>query len=759
MSLQRGVFRTVWKRKVQSIGAILLLFIAVMLYIMMTNSLSSLDKSYRIFNEDYVQEDFHFIAANKIEESQADRLEEELSIQLEKRSFADVSLEGEETLRILTVSNEVNLPYVSEGELPQSENEIALSEKFAGLLSLNVGELIHFNGESYTISGLVYLPDYVYPVENEANLLSMPGSFGVSVMTEAGLAATGLPLITQYMGVIEQNTDLTKLKKEINDVVPVLKWVNASENPGISTFETEVEGSKSFSALLPLIITLLAIMMVTLLAAKQIEWERKQIGTLKALGFTKGELLKAYISLPLLVGLAGTILGGAAGWLLSTPVQVLYTDFYHIPPITSVGNPFIFLWAITVPVFLILLISGIAIYRKVSSDLLSLMKGSASGELKQNTLQGNWVVSRFSNFQTKYRIRALLRSKSRVFYMLVGSIFSSVTLLFGFLSMNSMDTLFTDTYQNVNKYNYAVHYSGIQTDQRLTDDEPFTLIQAELDSIKDNDQEKSVAHQTVAFYGVDPSVTLVDLSVGETNGDIAKALAGGVIINQVVAYTHDLEVGDEISLISSTNSEAMTFAITGIVESYTGASIYTDRAVLNELAGFPEHTYTGKWTMEEPDDQSAIFMMEDKTEIVDSFESMMGPSRYSILITAGIAIFIGVLIMSLLTNMILEENTYTISMLKVLGYENKAVAKMVLNLYTAVVIVGYLLSIPLSLMAMESIVKYLAGETSFALPVELSPIWLAAGLLIMLLTYQLSLFVSKRKIGKISLQEVMTRQD
>ncbi|WP_243298746.1 ABC transporter permease [Bacillus litorisediminis] len=735
------------------------LLIAVMLYIMMSNSLSSLDKSYQQFKNDFIQEDFHFIAANQIEESQVDRLKEEFSIQLEERSFTDVSLEGEETLRVLTVSKEVNLPYVSDGLLPETKNEIALSEKFAETLNVKVGDSIRIKGNSYTISGLIFLPDYVYPIENETNLLSIPGSFGVGVMTEEGMSALGLPLITQYMGVTEQNSDLTELKQEMNQVVPVLKWVNASENPGISTFETEVEGSKSFSTVLPLFITLLAIMMVTLLVTKQIEWERKQIGTLKALGFSKGELVNAYISLPLLVGLTGTVLGSIAGWLLSAPIQALYTDYYHIPSLTTVGNPLIFVWAIAVPVFLILIISGIAIHRKVSSDPLTLMHGAAIGELKHYRTVGSRFVSRFSNFQTKYRVRAMLRSKSRMFYMLIGSIFSSVTLLFGFLSMNSLDTLFTDTYQNVNKYNYAVHYNSIQTEQDATGGDPFALIQAEIGTINVNDKKKAVADQTVTLYGVDPEVTLVDLSVGENSGNISAALKDGVIINQVIAYTHDLHLGDEITLISSTNGEEMTFQINGIVDSYTGASLYTDIAILNEMAGFPEHSYTGIWTMEEPKDQSEIFMMEDKSKIVDSFESLIGPSRFSILITAGIAIFIGVLIMSLLTNMILEENTYTISMLKVLGYENKAIAKMVLNLYTAVVIVGYLLSIPLSLAAMESIVKYLAGETSFALPVELSPISLIAGLLIMLVTYQLSLFVSKRKVAKISLQEVMKRQD
>lgn len=759
MSLRKGVLRTIWKRKWQSFGSILLLIVAVMLYIMMTNSLSSLDKSYQLFKADYKQEDFNFISSEKMEKSKIDSLEEELSIQLEERTMVDISLDQDQTLRIMTVSDEINLPYMQEGKLPSAANEMALTEKYSRTLQVDVGDSLELNGTSFIITGLVYLPDYVYPIENEANLLSIPGAFGLGLMTDEGMNEIGVTGITQYSGLTEGTSDLTVIKQKINSIVPVLKWVDASENPAISTFETEVEGSKSFSSILPLIITLIAIMMVTLLVTKHIEWERKQIGTLKALGYSKWELLKAYISLPLLVGLTGTILGTAFGWLLSTPMQMLYTDFYHIPPITSVGSVSAFVMAIVIPVLLLLVVSGIAIYRKVSSDPLLLMKGTNQKQHNQHVMSGNWLVKRFSSFQTKYRVRSMLRSKSRMFYMLVGSIFSSVTLIFGFLNMNSIDSLFTDTYQNVNKYNYGVYYSGFHTGNGENNEDPFTLIQAEIKSIMVDGKETAVTDQTVSLYGVDPELTLVDLSVGEHEGNVSESLTEGIMINQVIAYSLDVELGDQISLVSSTNGESKSFTVKGIVKSYTGAAIYTSRDTVNDFAGYPDQVFTGVWTMDEPKDQSQIFMIEDKTQIVEAFETMIGPSKYSIVITAGIAIFIGVLIMSLLTNMILEENTYTISMLKVLGYENKAVAKMVLNLYTAVVVAGYLISIPISLVAMNAIVKYMAGETSFALPVELEPISLIVGLLIILFTYQLSLFVSKRKLRKISLEEVMKRQE
>ncbi|GAA0346396.1 FtsX-like permease family protein [Bacillus carboniphilus] len=757
MSLQKGVMRTIWKRKMQSLGSIILLMIAVMLYIMMTNSLTSLDKSYQMFKENYQQESFQFISADRMEAEQVAKLEQKMGIELEERSFVDVSVDGDRTLRLLTIPTNINQPYLTEGVIPTNENEVALAEKYAAILGLTVGDNLKLNNQTFEISGLVYLPDYIYPIENEANLMSMPGDFGVGLLTVDGLSYLGLPSVIQYSGLNSSEMELTKVKQEINKLIPVLKWTNANENPAISTFETEVEGSMKFSSFLPLIITLMAIMMVTLLVTKQIEWERKQIGTLKALGYQRFELLKAYISLPLLVGLLGTILGSLLGWVLSSPLQTLYTDFYHIPTFTSVGSVFSFVLAILVPVLLLLVISGIAIFRKVSSDPLTLMKGEQSGHQINQKVRGQSFISKFSNYQTKYRVRAMLRSKSRMFYMLIGSIFSSVTLIFGFLNMNSIDVLFTETFQNVNQYNYGVYYKGLQTEE--VDGDPFTLIQSEIDTITVGGQEKEISGPSVSLYGVDSDVTLVNLEEANLEGNIKKALEEGVIINQVISYSHNLEIGDQISLISATNGDTHTFTVQGIVEAYTGATIYASRHTVNEFAGFPAKSYTGAWTLNEPNDQSEIFMLEDKAKIVDSFESLIGPSRYSILITAGIAITIGVLIMSLLTNMILEENTYTISMLKVLGYEDKTIAKMVLNLYTTVVLVGYIISIPISLLAMNEVVRYLASETSFALPVKLQPIWIMIGLLIILLTYQLSLFVSKRKLRKVSLQEVMKHQD
>ncbi|MBD1378749.1 FtsX-like permease family protein [Metabacillus arenae] len=108
--------------------------------------------------------------------------------------------------------------------------------------------------------------------------------------------------------------------------------------------------------------------------------------------------------------------------------------------------------------------------------------------------------------------------------------------------------------------------------------------------------------------------------------------------------------------------------------------------------------------------------------MIDAFEALIGPMRYSIIIISAFAFVIGFIIIRLVTNLMIEENTSTIALLKVIGYENKRISSLMLNLYTPVVIFAYLLGVPLGIFSFETMMKSIAEETSFTLPAEIQPI-------------------------------------
>ena len=116
------------------------------------------------------------------------------------------------------------------------------------------------------------------------------------------------------------------------------------------------------------------------------------------------------------------------------------------------------------------------------------------------------------------------------------------------------------------------------------------------------------------------------------------------------------------------------------------------------------------------------------------------------------------IIIMVIANIVVEENKKTISLMKVLGYENKRISKIVLNIYTPFIIIAYLISIPVMTKILKMIVKALLGDTKITIPIEADPVMLGFGLIGLLAAYYLALALSKKVLNKIPLAIALKRE-
>ncbi|WP_064090937.1 ABC transporter permease [Rossellomorea aquimaris] len=744
--LSKSVFKEMKNSKLQFGGAIFLIFLGVMLFIMLRSSITSIEKSNLTFAEDYVQEDFQFYTSEKLTNEKITLIEEKHQVEMERRLTSDVELDdGKKTLRLFNETTTVDKAYVEKGQLPKEKNEVAISDIFARKNSMEIGDTILLNGEDKEISGFIYLPDYIYPLKNEREIVNNATDFGYGILTEdvfEGLEDSA----SYYIGKWNKRGSVSDLKESISKEAPVLKWLNSSDNPRISYINTEIKGTKSFSTVLPLFIGVISLMMVVILLKRRLDSEKKQIGTQLSLGYFPREITKAYLFYPLFVGLFGSILGVIAGGLLSVPITKLYTEFFNVPIIKQFGTDFIsVLLAILVPTIFLLVTGYIVITKQVSKIPIHLLKPQQIGALENKTRTFRFQPK---SFRARFRLKMVVNNLGRVFYLAIGIVFSTILLMYGFVSMNSMDTLMEETYKEGLQYDYGVYYQGLKTSEAT--ENVFTF--SETNAVHEGEEEK------VQLYGIESSNSTISLQ-NEKGENLIPNLQDGIIINKVLSYIFNLNEGDPITLKLSTNDESRTFEIVGVAELYTGSLAYMDRHTLNEWNDYPENSYLGEWTSDKPVKMDNIFMIENKKEMMESLESLMGPVRYSIFIMSGLSFVIGLVIITLITNLIVEENTNSISLLKVIGYDDKTISKWMINIYTPVVIIAYCVGVPLAIISIDTLLKSLASETNYVLPVTINIPLFFIGFGIILSSYLVSVSLSKRKLKKVSLQEVLKRQD
>ena len=171
------------------------------------------------------------------------------------------------------------------------------------------------------------------------------------------------------------------------------------------------------------------------------------------------------------------------------------------------------------------------------------------------------------SFTTRFRLRMLTKNLGRIVYLTVGIAFATILLMYGFISINSMDVLMNKTYKEGMHYNYGVYYQELMNEK--TEGDVFSIVEAQV-KIKGSKPKK------LQLYGIDQGEQSIVLKNGDGK-NLVPSLQEGIVLNKVLAYSLHVKKGDQITVGLLSNNKKKTFTVNGIAELYTGTSAYIDR--------------------------------------------------------------------------------------------------------------------------------------------------------------------------------------
>ncbi len=226
-----------------------------------------------------------------------------------------------------------------------------------------------------------------------------------------------------------------------------------------------------------------------------------------------------------------------------------------------------------------------------------------------------------------------------------------------------------------------------------------------------------------------------------------------MLINEFIARAYSLEIGDILTL--EVKGKVIDYPIVGVVDHYNGPMIYTGLNTLIKELGLDKDVYNGKWSTVRPlsdDNISYVLSIEDLERNITVGMEMI---RVSLMIMVVVAVILGSIMMILITTFIIDENQKQISILKVMGYREKEISRMVLTIYFPFVMIAYLLSIPLTQKGVDYIMTLIASQLPMAIPTDFTIVQLVIGALTVITTYFIAMKFSKAQLDKISLHEVL----
>ncbi len=742
MIINKKIKRTMLESKSQYLGSVLLIVISCLLYTLLNQLSSNMDQMASSFEKSYIQEDASFTTG---EDLNIPELESRFGTRIEKGAAFDFAVLGDKTLRIFSENTKVNLPAVTEGA-GLSGNDILLDPAFAKANGLKIGNTLKILDKPFKIAGFMSLPNYIYPLKSETDVISNPDSFGTAVVRKEDFEKFGrgnsfysVKFNSDNGGVEEQAARFREYMK--NEGIFINQWTDIADNKRVAFVNTKIEGISKMSSAAPVAILLLTCILTGIVVWRLLRRESAIIGTLYAQGYRRTEIKRHYLIYPLSIALIGGITGTLFGALLLKPMLEYMVSYFNMPIISIAFNPGYIAVSLLLPVFFLGVSGYLVLGRELGYSPVELMKGGRT-KSKVNFVEGKLRLDRFK-FSAKFKIREQLRSLSRLIFLLLGVAMATMLLLLGFTAKSSLDYLMKDSFKNTFKFQYEYVYNSLHKEQPPSNAEAFSAAAFALKS-----DDKTV----FTVSGISPGSRYVVLK-DKTGDDLEKE---NVIMTKPLAARLKAGPGDTVRAVNKLDSKEYAITVDSIAETYAGEFIFMPISQFDELLGYPAGSYAGLWSdtkLEIP--EKALYSARSVDEGIRDFSASTQPLQATIGVIAFMSFIIGLIVIYVVTSLIIEENKGNISLMKIFGYRRKEVNSLILNSTSMVIVAGYILGIPLILLSMSALFKSLTESIRLTLPVTIGYPYILVGFAVVYLTYELSKALSRKKVDRISMSEAL----
>ena len=537
----------------------------------------------------------------------------------------------------------------------------------------------------------------------------------------------------------------------------------------IAAMQIEFATNRLFAEYFLYLLLAISVVVITIITKKRIDDERLQIGVLKSLGYNKYSIAVSYLTYPIVGSIIGGILGYLIGCVSHNALAKMYLSYY-IVPLDNFNVDILYLAkSIFIPlIFLSILCYLVAIFMLRKKPLALLREGS---NLKVNIFSkiANKLTSKFP-FKQRFKYSLALRSIPKLLIVALTAFFTGMLIVLTLIGVDLMDDVLDKSFSGM-KYDYMVFMMNVENEEIDSKSDYILSTTINLDKVKKkNGKVKDMKKEevTISITGIDTDAKYVDV-LNEKGKDVKEKLKeeNSIIINSNMKELYGIDVGDTIiSKIDEQNT--VEYKIVDVAEEYMNMTGYVNRESYSKNLGFDKPVYTMIYSKNKDfddmknissDNASKIATVINFEDLKENMADQMDKFNASIYVVIGFASIMAFVIILVIANIIVEENKKTISLMKVLGYKNKEISSIVLNIYTPVIIIAYLLSIPAMIKFLETVVKALSSDTEMTIPIALSYPKAILGLVGLLAAYYIALAICKRTLNKIPLAVALKRDE
>lgn len=444
----------------------------------------------------------------------------------------------------------------------------------------------------------------------------------------------------------------------------------------------------------PAIFFLVAALVCLTTMTRMVEEERTQIGTLKALGYSRGDIAAKYILYALISSLLGSLIGLVAGQkalpaVIMTAYRILYPDLpYMLTPLNLKYS----VMATGAAVLCTTLAAWAACYKEMFAVPAELMRPAAPKSGKRVFLERMQFIWKRLNFSQKAAARNLIRYKKRFFMTIFGIGGCTALLLVGFGLKDSVSYMGIGQFEEVFVYDGSIIFDAdaeeadrealdeaVEEDERITDS--ARMLETAVDVEKDGVRKSAYLVVPEEKESLERYVQLR----GRGEEELYELDENGIIISEKLASLLGVSEGDTV-ILSEDDAEHVEAVISHVAENYFMHYVYMSPELYEKLYGeTPEwntlflHTTQTEEAFETQIQEDymqmeavlSVSFISSMAETVDDMLGSMDTVIAVLVISAGMLAFI---VLYNLNNINISERKRELATLKVLGFFDREVS-------------------------------------------------------------------------------------
>ncbi len=513
----------------------------------------------------------------------------------------------------------------------------------------------------------------------------------------------------------EAEQKLLDAKEDLKEIQrPEWYVLDRDQNTGYASYVQDTDRVASLAQVFPVVFFLVAALISLTSMSRMVEEERVEIGTLKALGYSKRQISRKYLIYAILATVIGGIIGLIIGFnFLPGIIANMYGMVYELPEVVLEFNAEI---AFIGMFFAIICTVGATIYtciKELIHNPATLMRPKAPKPGKRVLLEKIPFIWKHLNFTAKVTARNLFRYKKRFLMTIIGVCGCTALIVAGFGLRDAIANMIPKQFGEIDKYNISITLKEEKYDEELAEVEEkiqeneqiVETLGANVQSVNiiKNDNNQSI--QLIVPEDVNRLENFISLRDRKNKEDKYVLDTSGVIISEKLANLLDIKEGDTI-LLENSDGDRAEIKVSKITENYIMHYIYMSPELYNStydtrVESNVVYAITEEMT-EEQEDNLGKKLLEDSENISgvtftsaseDMFATVMDNMDMVVWILIIAAGLLALVVLYNLLNANISERIRELATIKVLGFYDREVYSYIARETIILTVIGILIGL------------------------------------------------------------------